>query len=311
MKNTKLKRFKQSQEKKNRKNVLDTLNILKEATPSKIFEFIDLKSEEEAKDYFKENNISFTSEKFEKKKKEFSMVIRTVKSILEKLTNEHLVIHKKGGIYSLNESLNNFLFFPNDFGKSMVYSIGSFFPSTIEKSLEEFVNRYGLFMIFAFLQLLYYNNSKEDRNENILKGEKEETNNYWLEDAIPLKFMFNLFTKLYFNNKENTKIINLKIIKGLNKLIENKYPLYYKEFNNNIKKNQELKHKNNQQRKKFDEAFDKLEDFFEIELKKEKLIHKYESKPYELSTIFGNKVSARMAPKDWWDQLAKLAKESE
>ena len=39
---------------------------------------------------------------------------------------------------------------------SMIYSIGNFFPTTIEKSLEEFVNRYGLFMIFVFLRLLYF-----------------------------------------------------------------------------------------------------------------------------------------------------------
>ena len=166
MKNTKLKRYKQSQEKRNREKVLFALKELKEATPSKILEYIDKEAEKEAKSYFENNNIPCTPKLLQEKQKEFSMVIRTVKSILEKLTNEKLVIHKKGGIYSLNESMNNFSLFPNPYGSSMIYSIGQFFPTTIEKSLEEFVNRYGLFMIFAFLQLLQFKYSNENENEN-------------------------------------------------------------------------------------------------------------------------------------------------
>ena len=166
MKNLKIKRYKQSQEKKNREKVLFAIRELKEATPSKILEFIDKEAENEAKSYFENNNIPCPSEQqLQKKQKEFSMVIRTVKSILGKLTNENLVTHKKGGIYSLNESVNNFSLFPNPYGSSMIYSIGQFFPTTVEKSLEEFVNRYGLFMIFAFLQLLYFKYTNESENE--------------------------------------------------------------------------------------------------------------------------------------------------
>src|SRR5688572_9661350 len=131
MKNTKLKRYKRQQEKKNRDKVLFALKEFGEVTPLKILEFIDNKSEIDAKDYFEKNNKRYSLEQFKKKKKEFSMVIRTVKSILEKLTNENLVIHKKGGIYCLNETLNNFLLFPNPLGKYMIYSIGNFSPKSI------------------------------------------------------------------------------------------------------------------------------------------------------------------------------------
>jgi hypothetical protein len=60
-------------------------------------EFIDKESEIDAKIYFENNNIPYTSKQLEKKK-DISMVIRTVKSILGKLTNENLVIHKKVNI---------------------------------------------------------------------------------------------------------------------------------------------------------------------------------------------------------------------
>ena len=320
MKNLELKRYKESQEKENRQKVLYALRILREATPSKIHESIEIKSKKDAKDYFNNHNISYISdsEEFQEKQKEFSMSIRTVKSILEKLTSENLVIHKKGGIYSLNESINKFILFPNHFGESMVYSIGNFFPSTIEKSLEEFVNRYGLFMIFAFLRLLELKSSKAKENRNDKKSfsnrkdvEEEEFSDHWLKDAVPLKLMFDLFASLYSDNKEGTKkTVNLKVLQGLNKIIETKYPLYYKEFNDKIKQNKKLKYKNNQERKKFDEALDKSDDFFEMEEKKEKLIHGYKSKPYELPTIHGNKITARMVPRDWWKQLAQITKES-
>ena len=312
MKNTKLKRFKQSQEKKNQEKVLFALKELKEATPSKILEFIDKQSDKDAKDYFEINNIPYNSKQFEEKRKEFSMVIRTVKSILGKLTNEKLVIHKKGGIYALNESLNKFLLFPNHFGESMVYSIGNFFPTTIEKSLEEFVNRYGLFMIFAFLQLLYLKNSKENGNESISYRDEEEIDNNWLEDAVPLKLMFDLFARLYSDNKEGTKkTVNLKILNGLNKIIKTKYPLYYKEFNNKIKNNKELKRKSEQRIEKYNEVIDKVDDFFEAEEKK-KSFNEYKNKKskYEIPTIFDNKAHARVLPKDWEEQLSQLAKES-
>lgn len=317
MKNTKLKRFKQYQEKRNRKNVLDTLNILKESTPSKIFEFIDLKSEEEAKDFFQKNNISFTSEKIEKKKKEFSMSIRTVKSILEKLTYENLVIHKKGGNYSLNQSLNKFVLFPNDFGESMVYSIGNFHPTTIEKSLEEFVNRYGLFMIFAFLQLLYLKSSKENGNESFSYRDEEEIDNNWLEDGVPLKLMFDLFARLYSDNKESTKkTVNLKILNGLNKIIETKYPLYYREFNDKIKENKELIQIIQHRRKDFTNAInemdDEMDEFFDKAEREKIVLNKYKkkSKSYRLPTIYGDRAYARVLPKDWEKQIAKLSKES-
>jgi hypothetical protein len=312
MKNTKLKRYKQSQEKKNREKILFTLKELEEATPSKILEFIDKQSENEAKNYFKEHNISYTLVEFQKKKKEFSMVIRTVKSILEKLTNEKLVIHKKGGIYCLNESINNFLLFPNPFGESMVYSIGNFFPTTIEKSLEEFVNRYGLFMIFAFLQLLHFKNSNENENESISYYIDHNIDN-WLKDAIPLKLMYNLFKTLYFSNdeKQNAKTINLEILNGLNKIIEKKYHLFYKEFNDKLKKNIELKKIIDHNTKKYNKAIDEMDEFLDKAERESIVLTEDKNSEYELPPIFDNRVYARVVPKDWEEQLSHLAKESD
>jgi hypothetical protein len=319
MKNTKLKRYKQSQEKRNREKVLYALKELGEATPSKILEFIDKQSEIDTKIYFEINNIPYTLKQLQKKKKEFSMVIRTVKSILGKLTNENLVIHKKGGIYCLNESINNFSLFPNPYGTSMIYSIGNFFPTTVEKSLEEYVNRYGLFMVFAFLQLLNLKNLNEIKNEN--ENEKSISYNYdandqknidnWLRDAIPLKLMYDLFRKLYFNDndKENTKTVNL-ILNGLNKIIEEKYPLFYNEFNDKLKKNIELTKISKDNTKEYTKAINKMDEFFD-NAEREDIILKENKKSskYELPPIIDNRAYARMLPKDWKYQILQLAKE--
>lgn len=310
MKNTKLKRYKQSQEKKNREKVLYALRNLKQATPSTILEFIDKKSETDTKGYFEDNNIKYSLEDFQKKKKDFSIVIRTVKSILEKLTNENLVIHKKGGIYCLNESINNFLLFPNPFGKSLIYSIGNFFPTSIEKSLEEFVNRYGLFMIFAFLQLLNLKNSKENGNESISYSTDQNINN-WLEDAIPLKLMYDLFRTLYFNDKQNTKTINLKILNGLNKIIEKKYPLFYNEFNDKLKENIELTQIIEHNTKEYDKVINEMDEFLDKTEREMIVLNEYKSKSYKLPTIFGDRAYSRILPKDWEKQLLQLAKESD
>jgi hypothetical protein len=316
MKNTKLKRYKQSQEKRNREKVIYALKELREATPSKILEFIDKQSEIDAKIYFEINNITCTLKQLSKKKKEFSMVIRTVKSILEKLTNENLVIHKKGGIYCLNKSINNFSFFPNPYGTSMIYSIGQFFPTTVEKSLDEFVNRYGLFIIFAFLQLLYFKYSNESENESISKNNNNNNNNHdiesWLKDAIPLKLMYDLFKKLYFSNKkQNTKTNNLKILNGLNKIIEKKYSLFYNEFNNKLKKNIELTKMIEYNTKEYNKAIDKMDEFLDTAERDDRTLKKREKEnsEYELPLIFGDRTYSRVLPKDWNEQLLQLGKE--
>ena len=315
MKNTKLKRYKQSQEKKNREKVLVALKELKESTPSKILEYIDKEARNEAKQYFENNNISYNSKKLEIKAKEFSMVIRTVKSILEKLTSEKLVTHKKGGIYSLNESINNFSLFPNPYGKSMIYSIGQFFPTNIEKSLEEFVNRYGMFMIFAFLQLLYFKYSNENKSENehiksISKNNDPHIES-WLKDAIPLKLMYDLFQTLYFSNKnQNTQKYNLTITNGLNKIIEKKYPLLYNEFTDKLKENIELKQMIERNTKKYNEAIDEMNKFLDNVETEDRTLKKSKYSKYEVSPIFDNRVHSRILPRDWSDQLSKLAKKS-
>jgi hypothetical protein len=315
MKNTKLKRYKQSQEKKNKEKVIYALKKLREATPSKILEFIDKQSEKYAKDYFKENNISFTSEEFQKKKKEFSMVIRTAKSILGELTNENLVIHKKGGIYCLNESINNFSLFPNPYGRSMIYSIGNFFPTTIEKSLEEFVNRYGLFMIFAFLQLLRFKYSNENENENeniesISKNNDLKMEN-WLKDAIPLKLMYDIFKKLYFSDEKiNSKTFNLELLNGLNKIIEKKYPLLYNKFNDKLKENIEITQMIENNRKEYNKAIDEMDEFLDKTEREDRTLKNRKSSKYELPLIFGDRTYSRVLPKDWKEQLLLLAKGS-
>jgi hypothetical protein len=65
----------------------------------------------------------------------------------------------------------------------MVYSIGYFFPTNIEKSLMEYIIRYGLFVIFTFIEF-----------SKLKEKNKEEYKDYflydWLQKSIPLNEMY-------------------------------------------------------------------------------------------------------------------------
>jgi hypothetical protein len=59
--------YRNYQRKQNREKVLRAISILKKATPTQILEFITKKSEEDAKEYFFVQNLSYNPEEFEKK----------------------------------------------------------------------------------------------------------------------------------------------------------------------------------------------------------------------------------------------------
>jgi len=296
--------YRNYQRKQNREKVLRAISILKKATPTQILEFITKKSEEDAKEYFFVKNLSYNPEEFEKKKKELSLKRRAMFNILSILTNENIIINRNG-VYSLNEFISNnkFLIFPDELGESIIYSIGNFFPTTIEKSLEEYVNRYGLFVIIVFLRLMYFRNSIQNENKEITLTDNEI--NLWIKDTIPMKLMFDLFSDLYLNNKENTKTNNLPILKGLNKALETKYPSLYREFDGILQENKELRRKSKQGKELTEIALNK----FEKEKRQKKIFKQYKLKDFELPSIIDNRAYSQILPKDWWNQLSQLAKD--
>jgi hypothetical protein len=308
MNTNRLKDFKNYQKNENKRKVLNAITVLKKIKPSQIFEFIDKQSEENTKKYFCEIlNKSYTSEEFVKKKKELSISLKTVKNIVNELYQENKINHEKGGYYSLNEfiSSNKFLIFPDEFGESIIYSIGNFVPTTIEKSLEEYVNRYGLFIILVFLRVMYFRNSNQNENKEIFLTDNEMDS--WIKDAIPLKLMFDLFSGLYYNDNENKKTINLQKLERLNKIIELKYPSLYREFDKVLTENRK-KTQNNKQGKKVTElALNK----FEEEKRREKSFKNYKLGKFELPSIIDNRAHARVLSKEWREQLSQLAKESD
>ena len=129
--------------------------------------------------------------------------------------------------------------------------------------------------------------------------------------------MYKLFRTLYFNNKESTKkSIVSKILNGLNTIIESKYPLYYREFNDKIKENKEFTQIIEHRRKDFTNAInemdEEMDEFFDKAEREKIVLNKYKkkSKSYRLPTIYGDRAYARVLPKDWEKQIAKLSKES-
>src|SRR5215207_1952129 len=124
--------------------------------------------------------------------------------------------------------------------------------------------------------------------------------------------MYYLFKKLYFadDEKQNTKTINLEILNGLNKIIEKKYPLFYNEFNDKLKKNIELNHIIGNNTKKYNKAIDQMDEFLDKSERESIVLNESNNNSkYELPSIFDIRTNARVVPKDWWNQLSQLAKD--
>ena len=137
---------------------------------NQILKILKKKTDEKLKIYEMEilinrelTSIEFKN-KVEQKRKELTIQKRMVQYCLRNLI-ENNMIEQKGKKYfpSILIITNQYEFFPEVFGKSMVYSIGYFYPTKIEKSLIEYVMRYGLFVIYTFME---FNKLKENIKED-------------------------------------------------------------------------------------------------------------------------------------------------
>ena len=62
--------------------------------------------------------------------------------------------------------------------------------------------------------------------------------------------------------------------------------------------------------KKYNEAIDEMDEFLDKAETEDRTLKKSKYSKYELPPIFDNRGHTRILPKDWWNQLSKLAKES-
>ncbi len=223
-----------------------------------------------------------------------------VQYYLSNLMEKNMIEKRVKDIFHLFQLyLVNMKFFPEVFGKSMVYSIGYFYPENLEKSLIEYIIRYGLFVIYTFNEFSKLrHNLKEEYKDNILYD--------WLQKSIPLNEMYNIFSDLYFHNEIDKEIDKNKVSSKINSLLEKNYPNHYKILteirNKNVKHLKERKKDKNKE----DESMKR----FENQINTQILINK-DTKVDPVTIISRVPAYGRVIPKDWYEQLSQLAKQSD
>ncbi len=203
------------------------------------------------------------------------------------------MIEKKGKRYfpSISVVSNQYEIFPEIFGKSMIYSIGYFYPENLEKSLIEYVIRYGLFVIYTF-------NEFSKLRHNLKKEYKDSILSDWLQKSIPLNEMYNIFSDLYFNN-EIDKLDKNKVSSKINSFLEKNYPNHYKILTEIRNKNVKHLEKSKKDKNKEDESMKKFQNQVDTQI----LINN--DTEVDPVTITSRIVAyGRTIPKDWYEQLA-------
>jgi hypothetical protein len=119
-------------------------------------------------------------------------------------------------------------YFPQGFGQSALLHIGHFSIKSVDESLSDFVTRFGAFIAFTFLEAArpLQNNSAmniENRNRFLEK---------WLQGAIPIGEMFNLFLTLYGDDENVKRELNDKTIGKLTESFKKIYPAIYAQLLN-------------------------------------------------------------------------------
>jgi hypothetical protein len=111
------------------------------------------------------------------------------------------IIYKKGRYFSLSpNAFTEVRYFSDDFAAPALSSITYFPLKTIEQSLEELVVRYGSLIIFVFIEAarpINYTSPSGDID-------KKKLFDSWLQNALPIREMFDYFFSLYRGRNNNS-----------------------------------------------------------------------------------------------------------
>jgi hypothetical protein len=102
--------------------------------------------------------------------------------------------------------------------------IGVMFSNSIDQSLVDFVTRFGAFLVYTFIEA-----SRPMGKSPISMVEKRRLFVSWLEKAVPLNVMTNLFFSIYGLGTRGEKYDKV-IVKKLRKIFHQKYPDVYKKL---------------------------------------------------------------------------------
>jgi hypothetical protein len=153
---------------------------------------------------------SLTLQKIEEKSQQSKNVItiRTIQTHCKELVNEKIFEHKYNRYMLTDKAKSNLLNFSMMFGKYGLLSLmeNMKLSDLDHDNLHDFINIFGSFIIFAFIEAT----RKQNNDEKLIHN--------WLENAIPLRLMFDYFISVFTDEAT------------LKEKIKNKSSLY--EFNN-------------------------------------------------------------------------------
>jgi hypothetical protein len=205
------------------KAIQDAVKILHNPLPNEIKDFLDGQARKEVQEIYENGKV--TSLDIEREIEKRIIDIRTIHRKLAILSENGFLEHK-GGRYSISpKALSDIRYFPQGFGDSALYCMGHFPIKSVEQSVVEFVNRFGAFILFTFIEAA---RSVKDRSMNV--ADKDDLKSSWLQYAIPISSMFDLFLSLYGHEIKSTKELHQKTIEKLTGILENKFPEIYKEM---------------------------------------------------------------------------------
>jgi hypothetical protein len=145
----------------------------------------------------------------------------------KRINRKERIVREKNGRYYLSPkaSLDIIRYFPQGFGDLALNCICHFPIKSVEQSLNEFITRFGLFVAFAFIEAAH---PIKDKNMNA--ADKDKLLQSWLDDAIPIRSMFDLFITLYIGKNNSTNELNKETIEKLTKILENNYSDVYQKL---------------------------------------------------------------------------------
>ncbi|MDF2736994.1 MAG: hypothetical protein K0S93_850 [Nitrososphaeraceae archaeon] len=270
---------------------------------NQILNILKKKIEEKLENYKIEIANEFTvyneyRNKLNERKKELTIGERMVLYYLRDLKQNHMIEKRDKKYFPSLYVLNNqYKFMPSPFGKSMVYSIGYFNPENLEKSLIEYIIRYGLFIIYTFMEYSKIRAkavSEKEYKKNLLYD--------WLQKSIPLKEMYKIFTDLYFKVEvDKVQLDKDKLISKMECLLKKNYPVHYellREIRNThirrIEKSKNIQNIEEAKLKRFQNQVD------------HQMLNNNDAKVDEVKIESINNIArGRVVPKNWYEQLAK------
>jgi hypothetical protein len=141
---------------------------------------------------------------------------RTVLKWCSILTEEGIFDHKDNK-YSISRKASKELrYFADMFGSQSLYYLTQFPLRTTDKTIQEFVTRFGALMIYAFIIAAKPFQDKTKDKDRIIMD--------WIQHAIPITKMFQYFFATFKTDTDDRYELDQKMIPELYRALEKLYP---------------------------------------------------------------------------------------